>query len=388
MSSPKGEAAPDRSNANSLTGSLPSGTMRARLGMTGRLSAAAAVRAASSSDSTCLGADAMLAPPVRCRGRDPVCHRPEAAGPLASAGSVFGDDHRPCPSGARAARRRTGRAGAAASGSGGTGTGRPGGARGPGPGAGLGGPGTRSAGPVHAGDPRCGAAGPGRGRHERRGDPRAGRRRPAHPGSRRGTRRDRAAARAASDLRAGGRAAGGTRRGRGRLAVPRWPRSTGEPPGPRRGRPVRGPGRPAPHRARGPATAVLVEVAAAAGLLGETDGEYGGEPAFLPTPGYDAWRGQSIANRWVMLARAWLTMPRQPGLVGRRDERDRPLGALAPELERVGAPALRAAALAALSDGKPGLAPDTEQVLEVLAWRSPRRYGAAGEQVRADAVRS
>ncbi|HYT10735.1 MAG TPA: helicase-associated domain-containing protein [Mycobacteriales bacterium] len=137
-----------------------------------------------------------------------------------------------------------------------------------------------------------------------------------------------------------------------------------------------------------PTTAVLVEVAATAGLLGETDGEYGGEPAFLPTPGYDAWRGQSIANRWVMLARAWLTMPRQPGLVGRRDERDRPLGALAPELERVGAPALRAAALAALSDGKPGLAPDTEQVLEVLAWRSPRRYGAAGEQVRADAVRS
>src|SRR6266704_579522 len=168
MSSPKGEAAPDRSNANSLTGSLPSGTMRARLGMTGRLSAAAAVRAASSSDSTCLGADAMLAPPVRCRGRDPVCHRPEAAGPLASAGSVFGDDHRTCRPGARAARRRTGRAGAAASGPGGTGTGRPGGARGPGPGAGLGGPGTRSAGPVHAGDPRCGAAGPGRGRHELR----------------------------------------------------------------------------------------------------------------------------------------------------------------------------------------------------------------------------
>src|SRR5207237_867388 len=65
-------------------------------------------------------------------------------------------------------------------------------------------------------------------------------------------------------------------------------------------------------------TAVLVEVTSAAGLLGETDGEYGGEPAFLPTAGYDAWRGRSIASRWTALARAWLTMPRQPSLVGRR----------------------------------------------------------------------
>jgi Helicase conserved C-terminal domain len=137
-----------------------------------------------------------------------------------------------------------------------------------------------------------------------------------------------------------------------------------------------------------PTTAVLVEVTAAAGLLGETDGEYAAEPAFLPTNGYDAWRNQSIATRWTTLARAWLTMPRQPGLVGRRDERDRPLGALAPELERVGAPGLRAAALSVLADGKPGLAPDADQVLEVLAWRSPRRYAVGGEQVRADAIRS
>ena len=135
-------------------------------------------------------------------------------------------------------------------------------------------------------------------------------------------------------------------------------------------------------------TGVLVEVTSAAGLLGETDGEYGGEPAFLPTAGYDAWRGRSIATRWTALARAWLTMPRQPSLVGRRDERDRPLGALAPELERLGAPGLRAAALAVLADGKPSAAPEAGQVLEVLAWRSPRRYATAGERVRAEAVRA
>src|SRR5256714_6849426 len=81
-------------------------------------------------------------------------------------------------------------------------------------------------------------------------------------------------------------------------------------------------------------------------------------------------------------------MPRQPGLVGRRDERDRPLGALAPELERAAAPGLRGAALAVLADGKPGHAPEAEQILEVLAWRSPRRYAVAGGQVRSGAVRS
>src|SRR2546430_14079273 len=81
-------------------------------------------------------------------------------------------------------------------------------------------------------------------------------------------------------------------------------------------------------------------------------------------------------------------MPRQAGLGGGREERDRPFGAVAPDLERVGAPVLRGVALTVLADGKPGLAPDTEQILDVLAWRSPRRYGAVGDAVRADSVRS
>ena len=143
------------------------------------------------------------------------------------------------------------------------------------------------------------------------------------------------------------------------------------------------------------ATAALVEIVAAAGLLGATDGDSGGDPRFLPTLGYDSWRAQSIAGRWAVLARAWLTLPRQPGLVGRRDERDRPMGALAPELERTNAPQLRGAALSVLADTAPGGAPEPEQLLDVLAWRSPRRYSSAREPgrlsldpVRADAVRS
>ncbi|GAA5197888.1 helicase-associated domain-containing protein [Rugosimonospora acidiphila] len=125
------------------------------------------------------------------------------------------------------------------------------------------------------------------------------------------------------------------------------------------------------------ATATLIETAAAAGLVGETDPDSGAEPRFLPTPGYDHWRNLPIASRWVHLIRSWLAMTRQPGLAGRRDERDRLLGVLAPELERIGAPALRTAALNVLSDADPGAALNPDQVLDVLAWRSPRRFGTA-----------
>jgi len=133
--------------------------------------------------------------------------------------------------------------------------------------------------------------------------------------------------------------------------------------------------------------ALLVEVTSAAALLGETDRDSSGEPGFLPTSGYDAWRMQSIASRWTALIRAWLTMPRQPALVGRRDERDRPLSALSADVERAGAAGIRGAALAVLAGDKPGYAPDADQVLSVLQWRAPRRYSDR-DPARAEAVRA
>jgi Helicase conserved C-terminal domain len=135
-----------------------------------------------------------------------------------------------------------------------------------------------------------------------------------------------------------------------------------------------------------PAAAALIETAAAAGLLAETDqagsaaGTDGGaESRFLPTAGYDQWRNLPLAARWAQLGRAWLTMHRQPGLAGRRDERDRLLAVLAPELERIGAPALRSAALGVLADAAPGTAGTAEQVLAVLGWRWPRRFGGPAQ---------
>ncbi|MCA2214522.1 helicase-associated domain-containing protein [Jidongwangia harbinensis] len=131
--------------------------------------------------------------------------------------------------------------------------------------------------------------------------------------------------------------------------------------------------------------ALFLEVAYAAGLLGEA--EAGGsaravtvsrasgglDEIFLPTGAYDLWRALSVARRWHALAVAWLAMTRQPGLVGQRDERDRPINALSPEAERGGAPQARREALHALAGLPAGTAPPVTAVLELLSWQAPRR---------------
>ncbi|GAA3151380.1 helicase C-terminal domain-containing protein [Nonomuraea roseoviolacea] len=129
--------------------------------------------------------------------------------------------------------------------------------------------------------------------------------------------------------------------------------------------------------------ALAVEVAHAAGLVaqgGGVDGEW------LPTTGYDLWRVRSTADRWVTLALTWLHMDRVPGLVGERDERDRPLNALHPDLRRTAAPVVRAAALGVLASA-PGLAPSRASVLDRMAWQQPRRRGPLREQLVEFALR-
>jgi hypothetical protein len=124
--------------------------------------------------------------------------------------------------------------------------------------------------------------------------------------------------------------------------------------------------------------ALLVEVSYSAGLLGESETSVNRAPGtvqdiFLPTGAYDLWRAAGMAQRWTALARAWLTMSRQPGLVGKRDERDRPINALAPDAERAGAPQSRREALDALTDLEAGAAPAVDDLLALLAWQAPRR---------------
>ncbi len=120
-----------------------------------------------------------------------------------------------------------------------------------------------------------------------------------------------------------------------------------------------------------PAAALVIELAAAAGLIGPTNGI---DPTYLPTPDYDAWTRREPADRWVTLAGAWLAMTRQPSLVGQRDERERLITVLGPDVERGTVANLRRSVLAVVSSLPPGAAPlHRADVLARFAYEAPRR---------------
>ncbi|WP_117215932.1 helicase-associated domain-containing protein, partial [Allorhizocola rhizosphaerae] len=127
--------------------------------------------------------------------------------------------------------------------------------------------------------------------------------------------------------------------------------------------------------------ALFLEVAHAAGLIGEL--ETSSETTFIPTSGYDQWRASPVAQRWARLANAWLAMSRQASLAGRRDEKDRPMTVLSPQLERATAPFVRRVTLETLSHSG---APTADELIEVIRWQAPRRMRGR-EGVYRDAMR-
>ncbi len=116
-------------------------------------------------------------------------------------------------------------------------------------------------------------------------------------------------------------------------------------------------------------TAVVVEVAYAAGLLGAGGSA---ETEWLPTPAYDRWRSDDVADRWVALAAAWLTTSRVPGMVGGRD-REKVLAALGPDVDRWIAPQVRASVLRLLTSVPPGAAVAVDRLDAALTWARPRQ---------------
>ncbi|WP_062346247.1 helicase C-terminal domain-containing protein [Herbidospora yilanensis] len=117
--------------------------------------------------------------------------------------------------------------------------------------------------------------------------------------------------------------------------------------------------------------ALVIEVAHAAGLVatgGPADAEW------LPTLSYDLWRARQTEDRWEAVARAWLTLDRVPGLAGGRDDRDRLLNVLHPDLRRGAAAEIRRRVLTVVAATE--LAPSQESVLARLTWERPRRRGA------------
>jgi hypothetical protein len=117
-------------------------------------------------------------------------------------------------------------------------------------------------------------------------------------------------------------------------------------------------------------TALVIETAYAAGLLG-ADGEV--DEAWCPTPAYDAWRVRPTAERWAVLAQAWLLMTRTPVLVAGRDEGGSRVNALARDLDRAITPEARRALLDELAALPRGQSPSHTSLFERLAWRRPRR---------------
>ncbi|MBJ7001868.1 helicase C-terminal domain-containing protein [Streptomyces sp. CRPSP2-6A1] len=123
-----------------------------------------------------------------------------------------------------------------------------------------------------------------------------------------------------------------------------------------------------------PIAAFWVELAYAAGLLA-SDGE--ADERYAATPLYDEWLERPPAERWALLAEAWLTATRAPGLVGGRDAKDRTLSALGPGLDRSAAPEVRHRVLTLLAGLPAGAAPAPESILTRLHWERPLR-GTAG----------
>ena len=129
----------------------------------------------------------------------------------------------------------------------------------------------------------------------------------------------------------------------------------------------------------------LVEVAAAAGLLGRLDEPRSGE-RWAPTPVFDHWLARDVAQRWAALAVAWLANERVTALVGRRDDKDRPINPLAPGLERQRTPQARRMALAVLDAVRPDSVKDPEEVVARVAWERPRLGAHRDTVVRATLV--
>ncbi len=122
-----------------------------------------------------------------------------------------------------------------------------------------------------------------------------------------------------------------------------------------------------------PGAALVLEVAAAAGLLA-TWPDPDGNPAWTPTEAFDTWCDEPTEERWARLARAWLDTERLPHLVGTRDEGGKPRNALDPELTSRLAPETRRMTLAVL-----GGLPDGEVLATgtgPASLRRPRRLAA------------
>ena len=117
------------------------------------------------------------------------------------------------------------------------------------------------------------------------------------------------------------------------------------------------------------AAARIIEIAAAAGLLGlDDDGA-----TWVPSSLAAGWLTDSLPQRWAPLALAWAGSARTSWLTGTRDDDGVLRAALGPDLEAGWAVRLRARVLALLGDLSQGTSATPAFVRAALTWESPRR---------------
>ncbi|KAA9161804.1 DNA-binding protein [Amycolatopsis acidicola] len=118
---------------------------------------------------------------------------------------------------------------------------------------------------------------------------------------------------------------------------------------------------------------LLAELAVGAGLVADSGST---TPEWVPTTLTDSWLASAPGQRWLILAQAWLELPRLPGLAGQRDAKDKPMAPLSDDLRRPLAPVNRRRVLESLEELPPGSGvKSVDELVAVLAWRAPRRGG-------------
>ncbi|HEY1966350.1 MAG TPA: helicase-associated domain-containing protein [Pseudonocardia sp.] len=125
---------------------------------------------------------------------------------------------------------------------------------------------------------------------------------------------------------------------------------------------------------------LLAELVVAAGLVGDSESATASE--WVPTTQADLWAAGGPEQRWLALARAWLELPRLPGLIGQRDDTDRILGPMSDELRRPLAPRDRRRVLASIAELPAGHGvASPEGLAALLTWRAPRRGGRLRDEL-------
>lgn len=119
-------------------------------------------------------------------------------------------------------------------------------------------------------------------------------------------------------------------------------------------------------------TALVIEVAHEAGLLVDDREE---SPSWVPTDRFDTWLTLGAGEAWSVLATAWLSMARLPGLATPRTN------LLHADGERRAIPATRRAVLDLMAQVPMGYSVHPGSIEAVLNYRQPRRAGALRSQV-------